>query len=105
MFPLWCKGTPQKHKLLQTQVPTCKGQRERYSELEHLLLNHIRPFQNKITEEEKLQFFTSLLREDAVEFWQTIRVTPDTTLREFLKVFRKEYARDDFKEVSRYRWD
>ena len=69
------------HKMLQTRRPTFKGQKERYNEFEHLLLNHIRPFQNKITDEENFIFFTSLLREDAVEIWQTIRVTPDTTLR------------------------
>ena len=54
------------------------------SNFEHLLFNHLRPFQNKIAEEEKLQFFTSLLKENAIKFWQTIRVNPDTTLRDVL---------------------
>ena len=95
----------QKHKLLQIQVFTFEGQRERYNEFKHLLLNHLRPFQNKITEEEKLHFSTSLLREAAIEFWQTIRLTPDNTLREVFQMIRKEYARNDFKEVRRYQWD
>ena len=60
--PTLTQRNTQKHKLLHTQVPTFKSQKERYNEFERLLLNHIRPFQNKITEEEKLQFFTSLLR-------------------------------------------
>ena len=38
-----------------------------------------------ITIEEKLQFFTSLLAEDAIDFWQAIRVTPDTTIREVIR--------------------
>ena len=62
-----------KQKLLQTQVPNIRGQKRRYNEFRHLLLNHRRPFQNEITEKEQLHIFTSFLREDAVEFWQTIR--------------------------------
>ena len=95
----------QKHALHQTQVPTFKGQKRRYNEIEHLLLNHIRRFQNKITREEKLQFFTSLLKEDAIEFCQTIRVTSDTTLREVPQLFLKENARVHFNKVSPNRWD
>ena len=95
----------QKHKLLQYQVNTVKGQEKRYIEFKNLRLNDIRPFQNKITEGEKLQFFLSLLRENAIEFWQTIKVTFDTTLRDILQMFRKEFARDNLKEISRYRRD
>ena len=62
----------QKHKLLQNQGPTFKGQKERYNEFEHLVLNHIRPFQKKLTEAEKPQFFSKILQEDAIQFWQTI---------------------------------
>ena len=100
--PTMIHSNTQKHKLLHARVPTFKEQKEDSSELEHLLLNHTRPFQKKITEGEKLQLFTS---EDGIEFWQTIRVTPDTTLVEVLQMFREKNARDDFKEVSRYRWD
>ena len=96
---------PEDQKLHETEVFTFKGQKERYNESKHLPLNHIRLFQKKNTEEEKLQFFKSLLREDAIEFWQTILVTPDTTLREVIQMFRKENAPNDFKEVSRYRWN
>ena len=55
------RNTP-KHKRLQTNVPTFKGQKKRYSEIEFLLLNRMQPFQNKITEKEKIQFILSLLR-------------------------------------------
>ena len=55
-------------KLLQTQVLVFEVQPEQYNEFEHLLLNHVRPFQIKLTEEDKLQFFLSLLRDDAIEF-------------------------------------
>ena len=45
--PTMVQRNTQKHKLLQTQVPTFKGQKERYNEFEHFLLNHIRLCQEK----------------------------------------------------------
>ena len=92
-------------KLLQTHVPNFKGQREKYNEFEHLLLNHIKPVANKISEEEKIHFFQSLLREEAIEFWQTIPITTTTTLAHILDIFRKEFAKEDMKEVARYKWN
>ena len=35
-------------KILQTQVPLFKGNREKYNEFEHLLLNHLRPHAQKV---------------------------------------------------------
>ena len=58
-------------KILQTQVPLFRGNREKYNEFEHLLKNHLRPHMNKLTEEQKLNYFQSLLRDEAIEFWQT----------------------------------
>ena len=76
--------------LLQTQMPTSKGQKKCYNEYEGLLCNHLNPLPNRITEEEKLQFFRSLLREDAIEYRQTIRVTRTTSFRRVLQMYRKE---------------
>ena len=60
---LRCLDTTQAEtKLLKTQVRVFKEQQEKCIEL---LLNHFRPFQNKLREEEKLQVFLSLLRDDA----------------------------------------
>ena len=70
----------QKYNLLNTRVPIFKGQKEPYNEFEYLRLNHIRSFQKKYTVKEKLHFFTSFFREDAIHFWQTIRLTPEITL-------------------------
>ena len=105
MSPRWSRGTPKSTNCSKPKSSPSKDKKKRYNEFEHLPLNHIRLFQKKVIEEEKLQFFTSLFREDAIEFWQTIRRTPETTLREVLQISRKKYARDDLKEVWRYRWD
>ena len=92
--------TVQHPKILHTQVPLFRGNREKYNEFEHLLLNHLRPHQHKLSEEQKLTYFQSLLRDDAIEFWQSLKMTNQTTLAQVLRYFKKEYAKEDLKEVA-----
>ena len=66
-IPQRIKSTTTNTKLLQTHVPTFRGQKDKFVEVEHLLLNHLSPLANKITEENKLHFFQSLLRDEAIE--------------------------------------
>ena len=104
-IPQRIKSTTTNTKLLQTHVPNFRGQKDKFVEFEHLLLNHLSPLANKITEENKLHFFQSLLRDEAIEYWQSIQITPLTTLKDVLDLFRKEFAKEDLKEVARYKWD
>ena len=104
-IPQRIKSTTTNTKLLQTHVPNFRGQKDKFVEFEHLLLNHLSPLANKITEENKLHFFQSLLRDDAIEYWQSIQITPMTTLKDVLDLFRNEFAKEDLKEVARYKWD
>ena len=104
-IPQRIKSTTTNTKLLQTHVPNFRGQKDKFVEFELLLLNHLSPLANKITEENKLHFFQSLLRDEAIEYWQSIQITPLTTLKDVLDLFRKEFAKEDLKEVARYKWD
>ena len=97
--------TVQHPKILHTQVQLFRGNREKYNEFEHLLLNHLRPHQHKLSEEQKLTYFQSLLRDDAIEFWQSLKMTNQTTLAQVLRYFKKEYAKEDLKEVAKYKFD
>ena len=97
--------TVQHPKILQTQVPLFRGNREKYNQFEHLLLNHLRPHQHKLSEEQKLTYFQSLLRDDAIEFWQSLKMTNQTTLAQVLRYFKKEYRKEDLKEVAKYQFD
>ena len=90
---------------LQTHVPNFRGTKDKYNEFEHLLLNHFRPIANKITEEDKIHFFQSLLRDEAIDFWQTITISSTTTLQEVLQLFGNEFAKEDMREVARYKWN
>ena len=87
-------------KILQTQVSLFCGNREKYNEFEHLVKNHIRPHMHKLKEEQKFNYFQSLLRDDAIEFWQTMKINIEMTLTDILQAFNKEYAKEDLKEVS-----
>ena len=97
--------TVQHPKILHTQVPLFRGNREKYNEFEHLLLNHLRPHQHKLSEEQKLTYFQRLLRDDAIEFWQSLKITNQTTLAQVLRYFKKEYAKEDLKKVAKYKFD
>ena len=86
-------------KLLQTQVSPFRGNREKQNEFEHLLKNHLRPHMNRLTEDQKLNYCQSLLRDEAIEFWQTLKIITETTLQDVLQAFNKEYAKEDLREV------
>ena len=78
--------------ILQPQVHLFRGNREKSSEFENLIKNHLRPHMHKLTEEQNLNYFQSLLRNDAIEFWQTLEINTETTLTDILPAFNKEYA-------------
>ena len=93
--------TVQHLKTLHIQVPHFRSNRDKYNEIEHLLLNHLRPHQHKLSEEQKLTYFQSLLCDEAIEFWQSLKITTQTTLAQVLRYFKKEYAKEDLKEVAK----
>ena len=104
-IPQRIKSSATNFKLLQTHVLNFRGQKNKFVEFEHLLPNHLSLLANKVTEDNKLHFFQSLLRDEAIDYWQSIQITPVTTLRNELYMFRKEFAKEDLKEVARYKWD
>ena len=92
-------------KILQTQVLLFRGNCEKYNEFEHLLKNHLRSHMHKLTEEQKLNHFQILLRDIAIEVLQTLKINTETTLTDILQAFNKAYAKEDLKEVSKYKFD
>ena len=45
------------------------------------------------------------MRDEAIGYCQSIQITPLTTLKDVLHLFKKEFAKEDLKELSRYKWD
>ena len=91
--------------MMKIQVPNFRGSKDKLHEFEHLQLNPLRPPQNRITDEPKLHFFRSFSCDEAIDFWQTMRITPDTTLKNVLQKHRNKFAKNDFKEVSKFKCD
>ena len=76
---------------------------KKFIEFEHLLENNLRPHMHLLTEEQKLNYFQSLLRDNAIEFWQILKINTERTLADLLQASNEEHARDDLKEVSKYK--
>ena len=79
-------------RFLQTQIPTFRGTKDSLNKFEHLSKNHLHPMSHRLTDEVKLQHFQSLPREEANDFYQSLKV---------LTKFRKDITKDDLKEVIR----
>ena len=92
-------------RILQSQVPIFRGSPDKFNEFEHLLLNYLKPYEASMTEPAKLQFFQSLLRDSAIEFWQSLNITPEATVHSVLQSFRREYRKEESIEAARIKWD
>ena len=55
-LPTQIHSTSTNTRLLQTHMPNFRGHKDMFNEFDYLLLNHCRPFANKITEEYKIIF-------------------------------------------------
>ena len=45
------------------------------------------------------------MREEAIVFWQTLQITPETTPKDVLDKYRRDFGKGDFEEVSKFKWD
>ena len=93
----WTISTPKGTNCSILKCPPSENRRS-YNEFEHLFLNHMRPVQNKITEEEKLQFSQAKtpLNSGRPSEWSQ---TPHSESSSRCSVKKTQ---DDFKEVPRY---
>ena len=68
-----------------TERPLCA--QDKLNEFKYLLLSHLKPHKDRITEESIAQYFQSLVMYEAIEFWQTLLITPEFTLKKFGNLF------------------
>ena len=92
-------------RLLETQLPTCRGTKDNLNEFENLLRNYLHPASIQLTEVAELRYFQSLLREEAIEFYESLTITTETRLNDVLTKFRRESLKEDLKEVARFKSD
>ena len=97
--------TVQNPNKIANASPTFPRKSGKNNEFEHLLLNHLRPHHHKLSEEQKLANFQSLLGDDVIEFWQSLKITNQTLLAQVSRYFKEEYAKEDLKELAKYNFD
>ena len=79
-------------KSLRTRIPTFDGKLEKLELFEDLFQTSL-GIHNQLTEEDKINYFLSLKRGDALQTFKTISSPNRENLAKFLTVFRKKYVK------------
>ena len=95
---------PRLPKAMSTTMPTFDGKTGKFEHFEDLFQTSLKVYPN-ITEEEKIHYFHSLLRGEAL---QTFRNMTDATrehLNDILAGFRRRYVRQQSVATARCKWE
>ena len=79
-------------KSLTTTMPTFDGKSEKFELFEDLFQTSLK-IRNQLTEEDKTNYFHSLMRSDALQVFKNITSPNRETLGEFLTVFRRKFMK------------
>ena len=79
-------------KSLTTTMPTFNGKLEKF-ELFEDLFQTILKIHNQLTEDDRINYFLSLMRGDALQTFRNINGPTQENLREILAVFRRKYVK------------
>ena len=79
-------------KSLTTTMPTFDGKSEKIELFEDLFQRSLK-FHNQLTEEDKINYFHSLMRGDALQTFKNISSPNRENLTEILTVFRRKYVK------------
>ena len=77
---------------LRTTMPMFDGKSEKFELFEDLFQTSLK-FHNHLTEEDKMNYFHSLMRGDALQTFKTITRPNRENLAEILTVFRRKYGK------------
>ena len=83
---------PKLPKSLTTTMPTFDGKSEKFELFEDLFQTSLK-IQNQLTEENKIYYFHSLMRGDALQTFKNISSPNRESLTEILTVFRRKYVK------------
>ena len=79
-------------KSLTTTMPTFDGKSEKFEMFEDLFQTSLK-IHNQLTEEDKINYFHSLMRGDALQTFKNISSPNRENLTEILTVFRRKYVK------------
>ena len=90
-------------KSLATTMPTFDGKSEKFELFEDLFQTSLK-IHNQLTEEDKLNYFHSLMRGDALQTFKNISSWNRENLKEILTVFRWKYVKPQSMATPRHKF-
>ena len=90
-------------KSLTTTMPTFDGKSEKFELFEDLFQTSLK-IHNQLTEEDKINYFHSLMRDDALQTFKNISSRNRENLTEILTVFRRKYVKPQSTATARHKF-
>ena len=90
-------------KSLTTTMPTFDGKSEKFELFEDLFQTSLK-IHNQLTEEDKINYFHSLMRGDALQTFKNITSPNRETLVEILNVFRRKYVKPQSMATAKHKF-
>ena len=90
-------------KSLTTTMPTFDGKSEKFELFEDLFQTSLK-IHNQLTEEDKINYFHSLMRGDALQTFKKITTPSRENLAEILTVFRRKYVKPQSMATAKHKF-
>ena len=90
-------------KSLTTTMPTFDGKSEKFELFEDLFQTSFK-IHNQLTEEDRINYFHSLMRGDALQTFKNIKGPTRENLGEILAVFRRKYVKPQSMETAKHKF-
>ena len=90
-------------KSLTTTMPTFDGKSEKFQLFEDLFQTSLK-IHNQLTEEDKINYFNSLMRGDALQTFKNITSPNRENLLEILTVFRRKYVKPQSTATAKHKF-
>ena len=90
-------------KSLTTTMPTFDGKSEKFELFEDLFQTSLK-IHNHLTEEDKINYFHSLMRGDALQTFKNITTPSRENLAEILTVFRRKYVKPQSMATAKHKF-
>ena len=90
-------------KSLTTTMPTFDGKTEKFELFEDLFQTSLK-IHNQLTEEDKINYFHSLMRGDALQTFKNISSPNRENLTEILTVFRRKYVKPQSMATAKHKF-
>ena len=97
-------GVPRLPKAMSTTMPTFDGKTDKFEHFEDLFQTSFKVYPN-ITEEEKIHYFHSLLRDEALPTFRIMTEVTREHLNDIIAGFRRRYVRQQSVATARCKWE